>query len=85
MTNNVNIKRAEMTDYLIEEIYKLLMCLRNQGIMNDNEVDNYYKLLMENHTRWCRDNLNHKEFTQYILNLLHNVEEKHTLHSYEED
>lgn len=67
---------AEMYDFIIEEIYKNLLALRNAGVLDNHDVDVINSSLRSKFNDWCLDNMNHEQYTKYILHLFDRVREE---------
>ena len=75
MTDNV-IAKAETYDFIINEIYKNLLALHYCGILNANEVDVFNSAIRSRFNDWCLANMDHKEYTKYILRLFEKIKEE---------
>lgn len=83
MNNKIKIAQVEMFNYLIEEIYKNLCALYNGGVLSISEVNNINCLLRGKVSQWCDDNMNGKEYADYVLSLFEKIKEE--MASEEED
>jgi len=81
MTNK--IAQVEMFNSLIEETYKNLCALYNAGLLSISEVNNINCLLRGKVSQWCDENMNGKEYSNYVLSLFKKIKEE--MASKEED
>lgn len=70
------IAQAEMFNYLIDEIHKLLLCLKNGGLLTEEETHNIYCILRLRFNNWCDENMSSKEYADYVLGLLEKIKEE---------
>lgn len=73
---NNKIAQVEMFNGLIEEIYKILCCLYNGGLLSISEVNNINCLLRDKVSQWCDDNMNGEEYSNYVLSLFEKIKEE---------
>ena len=83
MANKIKTAKAEMFNYLIEEIYKNLCALYNGGVLSISEVNNINCLLRGKVSQWCDENMNGEEYADYVLSLFEKIKEE--MASEEED
>ena len=72
------IAQVEMFNYLIEEIYKNLLCLHNGGLLDFSEVNGINCLLRGKVCQWCDKNMNGEEYVNYVLKSLKEIKEELT-------
>lgn len=77
------IGQVENFNYLIEETYKNLCALYNAGLLSISEVNNINCLLRGKVSQWCDENMNGKEYSNYVLSLFKKIKEE--MASKEED
>ena len=63
------VERAEIVDNLIEEIYKNLLYLCAEGILDAHDVDVINSSIRSKWTDWALKVMDHEQYTQYILKL----------------
>lgn len=77
------IEQVEVFNSLIEETYKNLCALYDAGLLSISEVNNINCLLRGKVSQWCDENMNGKEYSNYVLSLFKKIKEE--MASKEED
>lgn len=73
---NNKIRQVEDFNSSVGEIYKNLCALCDAGLLTISEVNNINCLLRGKVSQWCCENMNGKEYTNYVLTLFERIKEE---------